>query len=128
MSDFGVHLHNAIQRGQVDVNFKSIALGDPWIDPLAMVSSYGKWLLTLSQLDVEEVKEVDAMAESMRLALERGDNLLATELWGEQQTRIVRMTGGVSFYDFTKNSLRTQPFFVMNRCGIVSSFLLLFLL
>ena len=113
LSDFGVRLHQAIQNGEIEMDFRSISLGDPWIDPLAMVSTYGKWLMSLSQLDAQEVREADSKAEEIKVALDSGQNALATQLWGEQQNRIVDMTGGISFYDFTKNSLREPASFFL---------------
>jgi serine carboxypeptidase 1 len=109
VADFGVRLYQAIQAGEINMNFKGIAMGDPWIHPIAMVSSYGKWLLTLSLLDAKDVAEVDAMAAEMARLLSIGENRKATELWGTQQGRIVQMTGGVDFYDYTKNSQPPDP-------------------
>lgn len=104
MADFGAFLYQAIMKGLIDINFKGVALGDPWIYPLGMVSTYGPWLQSLSQLDLEEVKKVDEYAAKMKDALDQGQNVLATKLWSVQQSIIVQMTGGVDFYDYTKNS------------------------
>jgi len=48
---FGVALHNAIQKGDITIDFKGVALGDSWIAPVGCMYSYPEFLFSVSQID-----------------------------------------------------------------------------
>lgn len=48
-ANFALKLYNAIQRGELKSNFKSVVLGDPWISPVDSVNAWAPLLLNMVQ-------------------------------------------------------------------------------
>jgi len=97
---FGVALHNAIARGQVSIDFKGVALGDSWIDPVGCMYSYPPFLKTISLIDAIQADNLTAYAEMADSALQLGLGNNATFWWGIQQNYAEQFAGNVNIYNF----------------------------
>ncbi|XP_004377954.1 retinoid-inducible serine carboxypeptidase [Trichechus manatus latirostris] len=101
----GLELHKALQEGSIKCNFAGVALGDSWISPVDSVLSWGPYLYSMSLLDDQGLAEVAKVAEQVLNAVNKGDYMEATRLWGEAEMVIEQNTDGVNFYNIlTKNT------------------------
>ncbi|XP_040291258.1 retinoid-inducible serine carboxypeptidase [Bufo bufo] len=101
-------LHSAITTGSIKCTFGGVALGDSWISPIDSVLSWGPYLYSISLLDGNGLKEVQAAATAVQDALATGQFKLATELWSKTEDVIEENTDGVNFYNIlSKDSLMT---------------------
>ncbi|KAM9596530.1 retinoid-inducible serine carboxypeptidase [Trichechus inunguis] len=101
----GLELHKALQEGSIKCNFAGVALGDSWISPVDSVLSWGPYLYSMSLLDDQGLAEVAKVAEQVLNAVNKGDYVEATRLWGEAEMVIEQNTDGVNFYNIlTKNT------------------------
>jgi serine carboxypeptidase 1 len=89
----------ALVTAGLDVNFKGVALGDGWVDPISCMKSYGPYLQAFSQLTAGQAANITAYADFAQDALERGDGNQATNWWGAQQNAISTYTNGVYWYN-----------------------------
>jgi len=98
-SFFGVELHKAIQRNDIKVDFKGVALGDSWIDPIGCMYSYPPFLKTLSLIDKVQADNLTTYAILAEEALKSGNGSISTYWWGEQQNFVELFTSNVNFYN-----------------------------
>jgi serine carboxypeptidase 1 len=90
----------AMDRGQLSLNFKGIALGDSWISGVEYVNAWGPFLQATSLMDANQyttlvlpsVKQCDSAAQS-------GDWADATNYWGDVENAVESTTDTVSFYN-----------------------------
>jgi serine carboxypeptidase 1 len=109
---FGAALAKAIEAQTIALNFKGVALGDGWVDPLGCMKSYGGYLYDLSLINADQKAELDAYAKQAALALAEGNGTLSTTIWGKQQNKIEEFTGGVNVYNvltYADYSANLQP-------------------
>jgi len=99
-ANFGVELHRAISRKEITINFKGVALGDSWIDPVGCMYSYPPFLQSISIIDEVQAKNLTAYAELAELALDAGLGTNATNWWSIQQDFAEEFTQNVNFYNF----------------------------
>jgi len=99
-ANFGVSLHNAIQNGQVNINFVGVALGDSWVAPVNCMYSYAPYLFSVSEIDSDQADNLTYYAIQAELAWNKGDGVQATNLWGIQQSLAENFAAGVNFYNF----------------------------
>ena len=90
----------AIDAGELQLDFRGIALGDSWIDPLAFTLGWPEYLRQLSLLTPAEAKEIYTTALGAQSAANAGNWTGATDVWGVVEDQIEAMAGGVSFYNF----------------------------
>ncbi len=90
----------AIDAGELELDFRGIALGDSWIDPLAFTLRWPEYLRQLSLLTPYEAKEIYGTALGAQEAAKAGNWSGATDVWGVVEDQIEAMAGGVSFYNF----------------------------
>ena len=100
---FGAALVKAIKAKTVRANFKGVALGDGWVDPIGCMYSYGKYLYSLSEMSAAEADNVTKYAAYAQDALERGNGTEATNWWGVQQGVISYFTANVNWYNVMTN-------------------------
>jgi serine carboxypeptidase 1 len=96
---FGAALAEAIAKGSISVNFKGVALGDGWVDPVDCMYSYAPYLTTFSQINPAQAKEITQMASYAQNALEQGNGTQATNWWGNQQDYISLVTDNLNWYN-----------------------------
>ncbi|KAG8432203.1 hypothetical protein GDO86_016737 [Hymenochirus boettgeri] len=113
-------LHKEIKAGDIKCTFGGVALGDSWISPIDSVLSWGPYLYSISLLDEEGLKEVQASANEVQEALAKGQYEKATELWSQTEEVIETNTDGVNFYNIlTKDSTMNKR--QRSRNGFLSS-------
>jgi serine carboxypeptidase 1 len=96
---FGAALTKAIAAGVLDVNFKGVALGDGWVDPIDCMYSYGPYLSTFSQVNPEQADNISEYAAYAQNSLEEGNGTQATFWWGAQQDVISLVTDNINWYN-----------------------------
>lgn len=95
----GATLAAAIAKKDISVNFKGVALGDGWVDPVACMASYGSYLKAFSQVEPGAVDTMNQLAAAAQAAVANGKGTQATNLWGTQQTYISLVNAGVNWYN-----------------------------
>jgi serine carboxypeptidase 1 len=125
---FGAALVHAINAKDIDVNFKGVALGDGWVDPVGCMYSYGPYLRSFSQVTEEQSKDIERYASFAQNALEEGNGTLATSWWGVQQNVIGVDAGGINwynslyYYDYTADN-QLDVFLATNFTSKIASIL-----
>jgi len=99
-ANFGVALHDAIQNKEITINFKGVALGDSWIDPVGCMYSYAEFLESISEIDDEQANNLTYYAQKADEAWQQGQGVNATNWWGVQQGVMEAYTGNVNVYNF----------------------------
>jgi len=99
-ANFGVALHNAIQNGQLNLNFMGVALGDSWVAPVNCMYSYAPYLFSISEIDSEQADNLTYYAIQAEVAWNKGDGVQATNFWGIQQGIAEEFAAGVNIYNF----------------------------
>ena len=112
-SAFGVALHDAIKRGEIDVNFVGVALGDSWISPVDTVLTWGPYLYSFSLLDQTDLAAVDKLANKTAQAFYDGDYAGSTALWSEVENAIAERTDNVNVYNVLQHNV-AEPFKTKN--------------
>ncbi|XP_042901286.1 retinoid-inducible serine carboxypeptidase-like isoform X2 [Parasteatoda tepidariorum] len=100
--DFALALSKAIKSKTINVNFKGIALGDPWISPIDSVFTWGPYLYATSLLDKVELQSVKAHAYEVKQTLAAGQFKNATDRLIQIQGLIANFTNGVDFFNILK--------------------------
>jgi serine carboxypeptidase 1 len=89
----------ALVDAKLPINFKGVALGDGWVDPLGCMDSYAPYLTTFSQISPAQATEVTAIAKLATAAWKNGNGTLATNLWSAQQDLIQLYTNNLNWYN-----------------------------
>jgi len=126
-ANFGVALHNAIQNGELNLNFMGVALGDSWVAPVNCMYSYAPYLFSISEIDSEQADNLTYYAVQAEVAWNKGDGAQATNFWGIQQGIAEEFAAGVNIYNFKyfddyipeqgMNSLMNGP--IRQKLGII---------
>lgn len=96
---FGKHLYLAAKAGQIEANFKGVALGDAWNHPMAFVNAWAPYLYGVSQLDEDGFAQVDKAAKLTQKAVDEGRWAEATRLWAQTEHVVQRVTANCDFYN-----------------------------
>lgn len=112
---FGVYLWQAIQRGEIEADFKAVALGNSWISPIDSTASWSDYLFSNSLIDYNEKKDLDQRMTKIRTELEKGNGYHATILWQQFQGYVKKYNGGIESYNIMS---RIGP--AMGTYGLVS--------
>ncbi|TKY48582.1 Serine carboxypeptidase 51 [Spatholobus suberectus] len=94
----------AIQQGTLKLKLGGVVLGDTWISPEDFVFSWGPLLKDLSRLDDNGLQKANSIAERIKLQLEAGQFVDATNSWGELENEISASSNSVDFYNFLQDS------------------------
>ena len=108
-SAFGVTLYQAIQKGDIQMNFVGVALGDSWISPVDTVLTWGPYLYSFSLLDQSDLAYVNDLTNQTAQAFYSGDYAKSTELWGDVETAISARTDNVNVYNVLQHNAK-PPF------------------
>ena len=108
-SAFGVTLYEAIQKGEIQVNFMGVALGDSWISPVDTVLTWGPYLYSFSLLDQTDLVYVNNLANETAQAFYSGDYEKSTTLWNLVEIGIADRTDHVNIYNVLQHNVQ-QPF------------------
>ncbi|XP_028391058.1 retinoid-inducible serine carboxypeptidase-like [Dendronephthya gigantea] len=108
-SAFGVTLLEAVQQGEIQVDFRGVALGDSWISPVDTVLTWGPYLYTFSLLDKSDLSVVDGYAQKTANAFNSGQFAESTALWGDVEGAIARLTDNVNIYNVLQHNTKA-PF------------------
>jgi len=98
-AEYALALDKAIKNGEVEVPLEGVALGDSWVSPIDSVLTWAPFLLQMGFVDTEGYKTIDSYAQQTKAALDAGNYQLATDLWGSTEMAILRVTGGIDFYN-----------------------------
>jgi serine carboxypeptidase 1 len=98
-ADIATAILAGMDAGDLKLNFRGVALGDSWIDGLAMTSSWGESLRINGLLDNYESNILQTQAVTpCAEAVARGDWASATNYWGQAES-IISQYSCVDFYD-----------------------------
>ncbi|KAK0405293.1 hypothetical protein QR680_017908 [Steinernema hermaphroditum] len=96
---FGDLLYNKVKSGEVNMNFKGVALGDSWISPADYVNSWGEYLYAFSFMGDKELKQFNDQADKCQKLVDQKKWKAATDCWGDAETAVEVLTKDVSFYN-----------------------------
>ncbi|ALC43281.1 CG31821, partial [Drosophila busckii] len=100
--EFALELYYAIQRGEIESNLTSVALGDPWTSPIDSVMSWAPYLLQLGIVDQDGHDKIEASALKTKKYVDTGKWTQATLQWSSTQSVVLRESKGVDFYNVEK--------------------------
>jgi serine carboxypeptidase 1 len=112
---FAVALQKAIRDGEVTLDFRGVALGDSWISPIDYVYAWGPYLHTMSLINDYQLAALLNVSKTTQQALEEGEFVKATHLWGEAEDLATQFSDDASFYNIllhhgnSKNLNFTSP-------------------
>ncbi|XP_037719542.1 retinoid-inducible serine carboxypeptidase [Drosophila subpulchrella] len=115
--EFALELEYAIQRGEIESNFVSVALGDPWTSPIDSVLSWAPFLLQLGIVDQDGHDKIEAAALKTKDYVDRERWTQATLQWSSTQSVVLRESKGVDFYNVETPTLGEQ-YNVMARAAM----------
>ncbi|TDG50365.1 hypothetical protein AWZ03_003270 [Drosophila navojoa] len=97
--EFALELYYAIQRGEIESNFQSVALGDPWTSPIDSMLSWAPYLLQLGIVDQDGHDKIEAAALKTKNLVDGEEWTQATSQWSSTQSVVKRESKGVDFYN-----------------------------
>jgi serine carboxypeptidase 1 len=68
-----LRLHEEIKAGRLNINFRGVALGDGWLDPMGCVHAYADYMYSVSLLNHNERAEVAKVAQDVQDLVDAGD-------------------------------------------------------
>lgn len=77
-------------------------------------------------IDTNGYNTIDSYAQQTKAALDAGNYRLATDLWGSTEMIILRVTGGIDFYNVlypVNGNMKSQPLTSYNGKKLFSHFL-----
>ncbi|KAK6630777.1 hypothetical protein RUM44_002946 [Polyplax serrata] len=89
----------AIEVGKLKANFVGVGLGDSWISPVDSVNYWAPFLLQSGLVDQQGYKKISQGAEKVEKAVNDGNFIRATDLWGALEMTIMRETINIDFYN-----------------------------
>ncbi|XP_059473210.1 retinoid-inducible serine carboxypeptidase-like isoform X2 [Neocloeon triangulifer] len=96
---FGLAMANAMRAGEIESNFKGVALGSAWISPIDSTTSYAPYLLQAGLIDTRRFKMIDEYAAKCRTLVEEGKWERATGCLSNMEFLIKVFTHQVDFYN-----------------------------
>ncbi|XP_057291726.1 retinoid-inducible serine carboxypeptidase-like [Hydractinia symbiolongicarpus] len=106
---FGQKLYQAIQQGQIQVNFKGVALGDSWISAVDSVITWAPYLYQYNLLDERDFQQVMNISKKTVQAVNDGRYLEATHLWSVTESMIDKFTDSVNVYNVLQHHAPPFP-------------------
>ncbi|KAH8370075.1 hypothetical protein KR093_002118, partial [Drosophila rubida] len=100
--EFALELYYAKQRGEINSNLLSVALGDPWTSPIDSVLAWAPFLLQLGIVDHDGYEAIMKAANFTAELVENERWAQATAQWGNTQWELMKATKGVDFYNVLK--------------------------
>ncbi|KAL7733410.1 hypothetical protein ACLKA6_004895 [Drosophila palustris] len=97
--EFALELYHSIQRGEIESNLVSVALGDPWTSPIDSVLSWAPFLLQLGIVDQNGHDKIEAAALKTKNYVDTEKWTMATLQWSATQSVVLRESKGVDFYN-----------------------------
>jgi len=111
-AEYALALDKAIKNGEVEVPLKGVALGDSWVSPIDSVLTWAPFLLHMGFVDTAGYNTINSYAQQTKAALDAGNYEMATDLWGSTEMVILRVTGGIDFYNVlypVNGDTKSQP-------------------
>lgn len=98
-AEFAYSLDKEIKLGNIDCKLKSVGLGDSWISPIDSMISWAPFLWNIGAVDMAGHDRIAMGTKMTQSALDRGDFVNATDLWGYTEYLIMDETKGIDFYN-----------------------------
>ncbi|XP_041363466.1 retinoid-inducible serine carboxypeptidase-like [Gigantopelta aegis] len=99
---FSQVLYSAIQRGELNCDFRGLAMGDSWISPVDSTLSWSHYLYVNSLVDQAGRELVNASASKTAMYVHQEDWVKATAEWATTEDVVEMTTYGVNFYNILK--------------------------
>ncbi|XP_043474711.1 retinoid-inducible serine carboxypeptidase-like [Leptopilina heterotoma] len=103
-AEFAYLWYKAQKEGEINSNLKGVGLGDSWISPIDSVLTWAPFLLETGMVDTQGYQKIMASANRTKVAVEKEQWKLATQLWGITEGVILNMTGNIDFYNILYKS------------------------
>ncbi|BFZ17204.1 hypothetical protein BsWGS_20243 [Bradybaena similaris] len=96
---FSAVLYDAAIKGDIKINFKGFAMGDSWISPVDSTSSWGPYLYATSIVDSKGLDRINVATRQVAELIKEGKYSEATNAWGDAESTVELISGGVNFYN-----------------------------
>ena len=96
---FGVVLFEAISSGEISMNFQGVTLGDSWISGMSYVDTWADYVNAFSLVDRDQYDQLTATARKCGAAVELNEWGVATQIWGEMESKVSNFTNNADFYN-----------------------------
>lgn len=103
-ASFAYALHEAMTHDNLTTNFKAVAMGDSWIDPISFVNAWGDYLFTTSEVNAQGQADINAAAQLCAQAVQAQNWTEATNLWGNVEEVIENVTFNIDFYNILQRN------------------------
>jgi len=103
-ASFGKALNDAINAGQITSNFKGVALGDSWIEPMDFVNNWAPYLFATAEINQAGYDTIKQWADKTQAACDAQKWVTATNLWSVTETAVEEVSDGVDFYNILDRS------------------------
>ncbi|XP_023311819.1 retinoid-inducible serine carboxypeptidase-like [Anoplophora glabripennis] len=101
-AEIALVLYQEIQKGNIESKLKGIGLGDSWISPVDSVLTWAPYLLNIGAVDQNGFEAISQLAQQTKAAVDEGNFLAATDLWGQTEMSVYQYTYGVDFYNILR--------------------------
>lgn len=98
-TSFAKALNDAIKAGTVNSNFRGVALGDSWIEPMDFVNTWAPYLYNTAEINQDGYDQISLWANRTQSACDRNQWETATNLWSVTETVVEEVSAGVDFYN-----------------------------
>lgn len=98
-SVFADRLYTGQRNGEIKSNLRGVALGDSWISATDSVLTWGPFLYQYNLLDEMDLEKVMNISQASVTAFNAGNFALSTELWGQTEEIISKVTDDVNVYN-----------------------------
>jgi len=92
-------LDASIKAGELDIDFRAVALGDSWISPLDSVMTWGPFLLNTGVVDQRGYDQIMTGANKVQNNINNNQWLMATNNWGSLEGTVMQVSDNVDFYN-----------------------------
>lgn len=98
-AEFAYVLDKEIKLGNIECQLKSVGMIDSWISPIDSMISWAPFLLNVGAVDHEGHDRIELATQLTQRAIDQGNWVNATSLWGNAEWVIDEETHGIDFYN-----------------------------
>jgi len=98
-TSFAKALNDAIKAGKINSNFRGVALGDSWIEPMDFVNTWAPYLFNTAEINQDGYDKISLWANRTQAACDAKQWASATNFWSITESVVESVSAGVDFYN-----------------------------